>query len=45
MSTKEEWKSVSLEYGALCVTDMADIVGTGTLQMLILFVGSWDIQV
>ena len=37
LSTKEEWKFVSLEYGALCVTDIVD---TGTLQRQMLFAGN-----
>lgn len=37
LSTKEEWKFASLEYGALRVTD---IVGTGTLQRQMLFAGN-----
>ena len=41
MGTREEWKSVSMESGALCVIEMA----TGTLQRQTLFAGSWDIQV
>ena len=44
MSTKEEWKSVSMAYGALCVKD-TDIMATGTLQTQILCAGSWDFQV
>ena len=43
-NTKAEWKSVSMDSGALFVKD-TDIVGTGTLQMLILFADSWDFQV
>ena len=37
LSTKEEWKFASLEYGALRVTD---IVGTGTLERQMLFAGN-----
>ena len=44
LSTKEEWKSVSMEYGALCVID-TDIVATGTLQRQMLFAGNWDFQI
>ena len=44
LSTKEELKSVSMEYGALCVID-TDIVATGTLQRQMLFVGNWDFQI
>lgn len=40
LSTKEEWKFVSMEYGALCVID-TDI---GTLQRQMLFAGNWDFQ-
>ena len=42
LSTKEEWKSVSMEYGALCVIDL---VATGTLQRQMLFAGNWDFQI
>ena len=44
LSTKEEWKSVSMEYGALCVID-TDIVATGTLQRQMLFAGNLDFQI
>ena len=40
MGTKEEWKSVSMESGPLCVIEMA----TGTLQRQMLFAGNWDFQ-
>ena len=40
LSTKEEWKFVSMEYGALCVID-TDI---GTLQRQMLFAGNSDFQ-
>ena len=37
LSTKEEWKFVTLEYGALCVKED---IATGTLQRQMLFAGN-----